>query len=106
MFVALEERVSKGKACSIILKKFTLKIMSRRNSRSILSSSAAQSPKREMSPGAREKEDKDDKRSQRRNKLFRRIQMDIKVEDIYIYRSTVIPRIVNARERKWVRSRL
>ena len=54
--------------------------MSRRNSRSLLSSPAAQSPKREISPASKDKDDKDEKRGQRRNKLFRRIQMDIKVQ--------------------------
>ena len=55
--------------------------MSRRNSRSLFSSPGAQSPVPEMSTvGGREKEEKDDKMSQRRNKIFCRIQMDIKVK--------------------------
>ena len=53
--------------------------MSRRGSRSLLTSPAGQNPNREKSPSVEEKGDNEEKRNQRRNKLFRRIQMDIKV---------------------------
>ena len=53
--------------------------MSRRGSRSLLTSPAGQNTNREKSPSMDEKGDNEEKRNQRRNKLFRRIQMDIKV---------------------------
>ena len=53
--------------------------MSRRGSRSLLTSPAGQNANREKSPSMDEKGDNEEKRNQRRNKLFRRIQMDIKV---------------------------
>ena len=58
--------------------------MSRRGSRSLLASPAGKNPTREKSPSVDEKGDNEEKRNQRRNKLFRRIQMDIKVYNQYI----------------------
>ena len=79
--VAVKERLATNKEKKGLIQKSVSARMSRRNSRI---ASSPSSPKNEDTSTEEDKA-KDDKRGLRRNKLFRRIQMDIKVK-FYIHK--------------------